>query len=200
MNRTVANVTRETEELKRQLQARGLNIDAVWELPGGETEHVRTVVANIVRWADAYARWPSRAEMQKRGFLYPPVSPDCDPDSDWVRFERWMRHEPLTWNFRREFGPLRFPSEMNDAEIEAEVDRIEGLLAQRGVVVDIPETVPARSLYAYLLEELTNTDFEFLGPATQCHLTGCTGDCEGCFQRPWCEAAEELAQEKAAAG
>jgi len=196
MKQKAESVTAETAELKQQLTERGLDPGILWELGADESEHPATILRDILRWTDAYSRWPSRAEMEKRGFLYPPVNPDFDPDADWLRFQRWMSLEPVTWNFCREFGPLGFPAKLTDRKIESELVRIQEQLTSRGVALDISANVPPRTLYTYLQTELTETDFEFLPPASRCHLTGCQGCCEECFQHQWCEISGELARKE----
>lgn len=54
--------------------------------PGREDRCLRA----LLRWAVAYRRQGSRQAMEKNGFLFPPVQPGVDQDTDWLRFENWM--------------------------------------------------------------------------------------------------------------
>lgn len=140
----------------------------------------------LLKWARAWRECPDRRRLEARGYSYPPIDPDFDPDNDWLRFERWMRGEPLTWNYVREFGPLAEP--VGEAAIEAEVERIFDRLESRGVIVDLMGDIPAARVMEYLRRELAGAEFEFLAPNSYQHL-GCTGECEGCFQTDGCELA-----------
>jgi len=110
-----------------------------------------------------------------------------DPDTDWLRFERWMRHEPLEWKFTDEFGPVAGPDGLTDDEVADELTRVSRLLEARGVLVSLQEGVPARLALRYLARTLSETGFEITGAASWWNLDGCHGFCPECFQRPWCD-------------
>ena len=186
-----SETAREHAALKRAFQTLGLNPASVAE-PAEDMEDENGQLEALLRWALAYRACPDRKKLEKRGFLFPPVEPDRDPDTDWVRFERWMRGQPTVWDYASEFGPLKRPEELNDEDIEKEMNRVVKNLAERKVQVEFQERVPARLSYSYLKKELDRQPFEFLAPGAFICIDGCGGSCPDCFQRPWCEFAAEL--------
>jgi len=187
MRQNKQRVMAENEALKRKFQEAGLDLAAVWSpTPEDPALENRQLQALLV-WLRAYQECPDRRRLEQRGFAFPPVEPDSDPDTDWVRFERWVERKPVEWNFRADFGELGVPEALTDAQIEQELARIEELLAGRGICIELQDGVPRRLVYGYLRRELHETSFEFLGSGTRIHLNACTGYCPGCFQRPWCD-------------
>ena len=178
--------------LRREFEEQGLSVDEVGQPGEGNPDAENGWLRELYRWVCAYRACPNRGELEKDGFLYPPIEPDIDPDTDWIRFERWIAGEPIWWNFVADFGALKAVEELTDEQIERELAGITECLAERGVVVELQEAVPARVAYGYLKKELEDSEFEFMGPGASCHLTGCTGYCPGCVQRPWCEMGQEM--------
>lgn len=33
--------------------------------------------------------------MKVEGYMFPPINPGIDPDTDWLIFERWMQGKPV---------------------------------------------------------------------------------------------------------
>lgn len=161
----------------------------------GPMEQENRRLRHLLDWARMYRRHRSRSALARLGYRFPPVEPGCDPDSDWIRFERWVQGRPLTWSLKAEARSLPEPAALDDAQLIRVYADLLRQLASRNVVVDIPPEVPIRQVYGYLRDELARTDFEFAGPDTAIHLTGCAGSCEECFQRPWCEVSEMLSEE-----
>lgn len=182
---------RENAALKRAFQTLGLDPVHVTE-PAESPEDENAHLGLLLRWALAYRACPDRKKLEKRGFLFPPVQPDWDPEVDWLRFERWMRGQPTTWTYASEFGELKRPEEFGEDEIERELEKVIDNLAERGVDVEFQPGVPARLSYAYLKKEIDKEPFEFLPRGAFIHIDGCGGGCPDCFQRPWCEFAAEL--------
>jgi hypothetical protein len=184
-------VTETNDSLKREFRQRGLDLAGVWvptpEDPVLENGRLQALLV----WVDAYTACPNRKALQKRGFEFPPVDPDCDPDSDWLKFERWMKGLPLDWSYEAEFGGLKDPDTLTDVQVERELERVLGLLETRQVYSGLSEEVPPRVEYACIVKQLKETRFEYVAPGTNCVLTGCSGDCEECLQRPWCVALPE---------
>lgn len=173
---------REDERVRAAFAALGLDPEAVCPAGPGSAGQRRALLA----WARAWRDCPDRSALEKRGYHYPPVEPDIDPETDWLRFERWMRGEPLAWNYVKEFGPLAELAD--DAALRAELDRVLQRLEERGIVLDLMDDVPARLVYDYLRRELAETEFEVTGPGTRQHM-GCSDECDRCFQRAWCDLA-----------
>jgi hypothetical protein len=191
MNMIISTQTATTGELRRAIAAEGLRLEDICEFLPLEEPTQRHILAELLRWVMAWRLCPDRAFLERMGFLYPPVDPGIDPDTDWLRFERWMRGEPLEWTYRQTFGALRDPETMTDAELARELELVLERLASRSVALSIPPEVPDRDLYEYLYRELASGSFEVCAQGTQTFLTGCSGDCEHCFQQRWCPAYQE---------
>lgn len=181
----------EAPALRRSLEELGLDVDAV--LPDDTANAALTAhrLTMLVDWVRAYATCPDRAELRRRGYVYPPIHPGYDPESDWLRFERWVQGKPLAWRYESEHGPLPPPDELPDEALRDRLREVLDHLAARSVVVELRPGVPARRVYEYLRTELRRRPFEFLAPASFTVVTGCTGYCPGCFQRSWCEMGHE---------
>lgn len=68
----------------------GLRPDEVCSLPQELGERVRILML-LVKWVAAWRSCESRQKMKAMGLADPPVTPSCDPDTDWLRFERWVK-------------------------------------------------------------------------------------------------------------
>jgi len=181
----------ENELLKQMFADHGLKLSDVWYPTPDDPELENRQLRGLLKWVKAYMQTPSRRQMEKRGYQFPPVEPDIDPDSDWIRFERWINGKALSWKGADITGQLKPVDRMTDREVAEELERVAGMLAGRGVVIDLHEGIPHRLVYEYLRETLVSSEFEFMGPGTRCHLNGCDGYCPGCFQRPWCDTGQE---------
>jgi len=186
----------DAEHLQKEFDALGLDPTEMLGCPLKKLVGDHADPWELLRWAKAYRACPDRKKLQSMGFYFPPVADDIDPETDWLRFECWMRGKPVSWSFLREFGDLRLDEEMDDVAVSAELKRVTDLLAQRSVYVDIPEAVPERSVYRYLRSELLDSTFEYLASGAMCIINGCGGWCPDCFQRPWCQIAAEMEQEE----
>jgi hypothetical protein len=183
--------TRETmatnTALKQKIAALGLRSEGVWQPTPHDPEGENRQLQNLLTWIGAYRETPDRRALERRGFQFPPVKPCLDPDSDWERFARWMDGRPVRWCFTERFGAIAEAAGMTDAAVDAELDRIEGLLEGCGVLLDTNGSVPPRLLLGYLGKTLAECHFDFAGPGSWWHLDGCGGCCPDCFQRPWCD-------------
>ncbi|MDD5705002.1 MAG: hypothetical protein PHR35_03695 [Kiritimatiellae bacterium] len=169
------------------LLAQGLDpADIGWE-PDGPCDP-QWSLAVIADWLRVWRlTGGDRAEMARRGYHFPPVEPDCDPDQDWLTFERWAAARPLTWRYEEEEGELPPAGTLSEAEVMATFTAITAKLSARGVDVMLAEGTPVRTRYAWLREELLARPIAYLAPDTRLVLDGCGGDCESCFQQSWCD-------------
>ncbi|MBN1676193.1 MAG: hypothetical protein JXR37_34435 [Kiritimatiellae bacterium] len=191
MQTTDAKDRQEQCDLMAEFERFGLDPARVWEPASEDVAQQNRQLRSLLDWVLIYRRLPDRKELEKCGYLFPPVWPGSGPDEDWLRFERWVRGKPATWWYETECGPLPDSDSLTDIQIAVELEKVKESLAQRGVVVDLNPDVPARPVYEALCRELKRQDFEITGPATQCHLLLCSGYCPDCFQRPWCEVGLE---------
>lgn len=188
---TEQGIVERNEALRQEFARRGLDPAPVCGESAGDPEGENWRLRRLLDWVKAYRRFPDRRALERRGFTFPPVEPDCDPESDWERFERWVTGRPLTWNFVREFGDLPDADSLTDTQVSAELARITERLAGRGVVFALEDGIPPRPRYDYLRKTLHETDFDFLPPGTTCLMGECGGYCPDCFQRPWCDLGQE---------
>ena len=187
--------TREALERNRILKSfftrQGLPLNDIWRESPGDIELENRQLLELSRWVCVYGACPDRAKLEDMGYLYPPVDPDINPDADWVRFERWMQGLPLTWTLPDHLSTSEDLHEVDDAEAGRRLEEVTAYLAERNVVVDFVEGVPARPALEYLLKTTREQPFDYTDELTVTHLMGCTGCCEQCFQEPWCEMARD---------
>jgi len=184
------NVARENEELKAEVGKLGLKLDGVWTPTPGDPDLENVQLRLLLEWVRVYRALPDRRKLEKRGYCFPPIDPDCDPDTDWVRFERWVKGRPLTWRFTpSDLSEFKNPAEVTDAEAESLLEKLLGKLEDRDIAVDIHDGVPARLAYALVRKE-AESEFEVTAPGTTTHI-GCSAYCPECVQRPWCEVGRE---------
>jgi len=162
--------------LRRAFRTQGVDLEEVWAPMSDDTELENRQLAHLLDWLMTYRAHPDRAEMEAMGFEFPPVEPDIDPDTDWMRFERWVRGAPLQWNFRDEYGPMREASAMSDDQLEEELGQLISFLEDRRVDVSLEETVPARVKYMHLRRILEDTSFDHTAPGSFC-VIGCNSYC-----------------------
>jgi hypothetical protein len=187
MNRTVADTEVENNALRKEFERRGLDLGQVWHSCPGDPELDNRRLRELFEWVVAYESCPDRGKLEQRGYFYPPVEPDIDPDADWIRFERWVQHKPVTWRYADAFGQLKPADHLTEAELSAMLDTICEQLARRGIVIEAcSDDVPERLWYEYLYRKLGEEEFEFVESGALVFMTGCDGYCPDCVQRPWC--------------
>lgn len=181
----------ENRNLRAEIESRGVRIEQLWPdlVEDPRVENAR--LHDLLMWVEAYRANPERGALEERGFLYPPLDPGFDPETDWLQFERWMAGLPVRWSFSAEFGPLPDAHALLDEDLTGEFERVRRWLETRGVEVDLQDGLPPRIAYACLKREVEKEPFDFLAEGTRCHLTGCSGYCPGCMQRPWCAIGQE---------
>lgn len=142
-----------------------------------------------------YDRYGCKETMEaiKGEWVFPPILPGISPESDWLRFERWIHGEPVMQKLAVIISDItdtfRAPDDIPDTEIEAESKRLVWAIEESGIHVGLKEELPPRLLFVYLYETL-NDDF-YVGDGGW-NIDGCTGYCPGCIQRPWCDAGQRL--------
>ena len=94
----------------------------------------------------------------------------------------------------------RFPSadNLSAKEIEDKLQYITMIFGQNNIQLDYSEDLPDRILYKHITEQVIPHEticYQTI-PGFICHLDGCGGDCESCFQREYCSTAKELDEEE----
>lgn len=181
-------IVEQNAAMRREIAAKGLRLEDVWSPSPHDPESENRRLSALLNWMRAYLACPSRRHLELMGYQFPPVEPDFDPDTDWMRFERWINREPISWRFEDTFGHIADPADLTDAQVSAEIARVRDLLLRRSVCVDVSDRIPERLLLQHLREFLRTASFDFAGAGSCWHLDGCDGCCPECFQRPWCEA------------
>lgn len=187
MHQHADNVRNRNRELKAEFDALGLSLEDVFQPIPDDLGRENGILGELLKWVRAYRACPHRRELERKGLHFPPVEPDFDPDTDWLRFERWVNHEPVSWHFTTNHGSVADPAGLTDAQVETELTRIASLLSRRGVAIGIREDVPPTLVLRYLRDYLAETRFDIAAPGSTWHVDGCSGYCPECFQRPWCD-------------
>ena len=181
----------ENEALKQEFKRLGLVPSELVEDDPTDLARTNRMLQQLLEWVRAYRETPDRDALARRGFQFPPVEPDCDPDTDWIQFERWINGDPTSWDASREVLTPEELEQMSDEEVEDAFDRLCDFLAARSVVVDFAGEIPARLAYQEVASSLAEQPIEFMGPGTTMHLDACSGCCPECVRRPWCEIGGE---------
>lgn len=80
----------DTAAVRDSFRKMGLDPAEVLEGMSHDPERENRCLRALLRWAAAYRRQGSRQALEKNGFLFPPVQPGIDQDTDWLRFENWV--------------------------------------------------------------------------------------------------------------
>ncbi len=181
--------------LRRLFSNRGLDLEAVMEFTPHDLDLENKRLQNLAGFILEYDRYGSREAMEViRGeWVFPPIFPGISPESDWLRFERWLLGEPLWQKLADKVSeittPFRAPEHIPEHEIESESKRLYHAIEDAGIAIGLREGMPPRLLYTYLYQELDDAFDMFDG---SWHIDGCSGYCPGCIQRPWCDAGQGL--------
>ncbi|MHC4884972.1 MAG: hypothetical protein ACYTGH_07800 [Planctomycetota bacterium] len=192
----------ENRRLRDEFVIRGLELDEVYRA----SEPVDLALENrqlaeLLEWTDTYREHPDREEMAAMGFHFPPVYPDISPDSDWRRFERWMRGLPIRRMLHESLPAMLHADFLRDEKVEDELDLLIDNLHALGVGVELQADLPPRLAYSFLWEILGDDELEALAAGGGMVIDGCDGYCPGCPQRPWCVNGTSLCfDEDAVAG
>jgi hypothetical protein len=181
------------QTLKTEFTLRGLDLSQVWQPTPDDLELENRQLQHLLDWVSKYQECPNRKKLESEGYHFPPIYPGIDPDTDWLIFERWMQGKPVRAKMKDQLAGTflsREPDTMRDEEIEAELERLFGLLRDSCFSIDLVDGLPPRLVYLILREALEE-EFEFIAGG-RWHIAGCSGYCPGCVQRPWCEAGGNL--------
>lgn len=82
---------------------------------------------------------------------------------------------------------------MTPEQIEAKLDDILDILEDHNVGVELCGEVPPSVVYSYLVDQVIANEMidKEMGEGEHVTFTGCTGDCQGCFQREYCDIKED---------
>jgi hypothetical protein len=188
MDNQEIDILLKNQSLKFEFALRNLDLTEVFCYTPDDLVRENRVLAHLLDWVEKYTEYRDRIRMEREGYLFPPIDPGISPENDWYRFKEWIHGHPLRTKLKeqllRDYTP-QIPEQLTDEEIALEVEKLLDLFAAISVQVDLQGELPARLLYAYLLERLEE-DFDILVDGMW-HIDGCSGYCPGCFQRPWCE-------------
>jgi hypothetical protein len=192
---------KKNEALKEVFKRFGLDpFEIQTPVPDVDWENRR--LESLLGWVFKYRECPDREKLAAQGLLFPPVDPGEGPDRDWRRFKGWIKGLQTKLPLRDLLHHLQFPppEEIGDAQAAELMEKLDPILEEIGISLDLWEGVPPRLAYEIFYAEL-DEDFELLDANETVHLTGCTGFCPDCLQRPWCEnGCTSLWKEDEAAG
>lgn len=101
--------------------------------------------------------------------------------------------EPISMYQYLHIEPNTFPpeKELSDKELEEQYTRIEQLLNEHNIVIELQPDLPLRLAYKYLIEDVLTRKYTFIKGMTL-HLDGCDGYCPDCFQLDYCKIKYEF--------
>jgi len=113
--------------------------------------------------------------------------------------------------FLEDYGPKRtirslFPEktyfppaeELSEKDLISVTEAIEEFLETNGILVELFPKVPPLTKYRYIVEEVLPESVPAEIPESGAvHFTGCTGWCEKCIQKEYCEAWKDAEEQKA---
>ena len=101
-------------------------------------------------------------------------------------------HEKIRTLFPDDFG---FPpaDSMTAGELAAKLAAIRSVLEPHQIYLEL-HPVPDKAAYEYFVNEVLNDDVMFPDPPEgfRTVLDGCSGCCDECFQKDYCDAAKEI--------
>lgn len=172
------------ETLKKWFEILGLDLAAVFT-PSGNADRDIADLKLLQNWVHKYMACQDQAEMERRGFVHPPICPTFDHVSDWLRFRLWIEGKPLTWTYA-EFGAVRPLESLFEEEIAPAIAETTENLDSRHCAVMIHAKVPQRIVYRILADALSRP-LPVVAHTVTIWIDGCSGHCPSCLQRPWCE-------------
>ena len=177
--------------LKRLFANRNLDLAAVMEFTPLQLDLENTRLLALAKFVVDFERLGSREAMEiiAGTWVFPPVFPAISPESDWGRFELWLKGEPVEKRLEElvpDQVPFRKPEDIAENELDAELQRLQAAIEGAGIGICLHD-IPPRLLYAYLFETLDD-HFEVSGGGW--NIDGCSGFCPDCIQRPWCNTGQ----------
>jgi len=177
--------------IKLEFDLMGLDLAEVFEFTPLDLDLENRRLDHLLDFVKKFRQYGSRETMElvEGNFCFPPVCPGIDPDSDWFRFELWLKGEPTRKTITEQLPEtftIKNPADIPEAEMEAELEKLLVAVCQAGYGISLNDDIPARIVYQHILGWIGET-FELSGPGGGWTFDGCTGYCPGCFQRPWCE-------------
>jgi len=177
--------------LKQEFDLLDLDLAEVFEFTPFDLDLENRRLDQLLDFVKKFRQYGSRETMElvEGNFCFPPIFPGIDPDSDWFRFELWLKGEPARKTITEQLPEtftIKNPTDIPEEEIEAELEKLLEAVDQAGYGISLNDDVPARIVYQHILEWIGET-FELSGSGGGWTFDGCSGYCPGCFQRPWCE-------------
>jgi hypothetical protein len=81
---------------------------------------------HLLDWVSKYQECPNRKKLEAEGYLFPPINPGIDPDTDWLVFKRWVQGKPVRAKMKDQLSGGFLSSEpesMTDEEVETVLER-----------------------------------------------------------------------------
>lgn len=189
----MSNMENEEAELLAGYKGLGLNPEVL--IGGGLTADVSQrvrLLEQLMYYVMKYHELGSIEKMQEAGMQYPPVFPGLGPDEDWQKFKRWVKKMKTYFTIDEALVPADCREDWTDDDYKRELEKTIQFLDQLQVRVDFCEGTPAKACYEALAQQCKGEKFDILGPDTYLNLTLCSGRCDDCFQRDYCEMMDDF--------
>ena len=169
----------------------GLDPEELIQFNPEKLEYKNRLLLDLLRFTKKYLQHRSRKVMELTDDPFPPIFPFISPESDWYRFERWVRGQSVRETIRAQLPEtldIKTSGDLSEEELPGAINDLTTALASKGFYVDLKD-IPDRLYYEYILDWIEEE--HELSPEGGWHLDGCTGYCPGCVQRPWCDTGLE---------
>jgi hypothetical protein len=169
----------------------GLDPEELIQFNPQKIEYKNRMLADLLRFTKKYLNHKNRQVMELTGDPFPPIFPFFSPESDWFRFERWIRGESVRVTIR-ELLPdslqIKPSEQLSDEELTDAINELTTAMASKGFYINLKD-IPDRLYYEYILDCIEEEHDHC--PDDGWHFDGCSGYCPGCVQRPWCDTGLE---------
>jgi hypothetical protein len=184
----------ENQTLKKIFTKMGLDLEPVFEFSPYDLDLENRRMRHLLSFIKKYYDCGSRDLMEQivGRFVFPPIFPGIDPDSDWFRFEKWLNGEPVRKKLKdilKKKFTYKSKSALTGQELKKEVRNLIAALDEIGFGFGLNQDIPDRIVYEYIWETLEEE--QDLDDGGGWFIDGCSGYCPGCFQRPWCDTGQK---------
>ena len=113
--------------LKREFKFLGLDLAEVMEFSPFDLDLENRRIGNLLDFVHRFRKFGSREAMEiiEGNFVFPPIFPGIDPESDWYRFELWLQGRPIRMTLSAQLPGtfvLKKPEELNNDDIGAALE------------------------------------------------------------------------------
>ncbi len=189
------DILQEIKVIRNKFKQLKLDPDEIMVTDPNDPQRTKKQLTLLLNWVQAYKIYKNRKKMEEMGYSFPPVWPDCDPESDWLKFENWLNHISTTFKITEAIIPEKLRAEWSDKEYKKQLKITRDFLEKHNIVFDLDDEIPAKQVYKALEKMYGDEEFEKVAEGTTIHLNFCNMYCDECFQRKWCDIPDLYAPE-----